>query len=1241
MSDPTLRASNLPRSPPLRPAQRLWQLWRQGQHPDVHHFLTQAGEIPPAEIAAVLLVDQRERWQIGERIPAETYLQHYAHLQADFEFGLELIYGEYLLREQRGEGPDPKEYLQRFPQYAPRLAQQVELHQLLKAAGPATAMSGSSEAGPITLPVVSPGTALVGPTIPGYELLGELGHGGMGIVYRAWHERLKRVVALKVIRPGAATNPEAVARFRTEAEAVARLQHPNIIQIYEVGEAGGWPYLALEYLDGGSLPEHTAGIPQPAEASAALVEVLARAVQAAHQAGIIHRDLKPANVLLQSGTTNETNNTNQDKKNEGASSPTVSSVPADSCESSDSWLRRFPKITDFGLAKLTGGEVAGQTATGAILGTPSYMAPEQAAGRAKEVGPAADIYALGAILYEMLTGRPPFRGETPMDTLVQVLNEEPVPPSRFQPKVPRDLETICLKCLEKVAVRRYPSASALAEELRRFLAGEPILARPLSGPARLWRWCRRNPALAALAGLSLAVLVTVVALSVAFGFWQAHAAGELRTALDDAEQNRRNAQRLSAGLALERGIDLCEKGDTGRGMLWLARSLEIARAAGAGDLEPAIRLNLAAWHSHLFPLRARFERRVGMINAAAFSPNGKLVVTADMDNKARLWDCDTGRLIGEPISVPEKATAGIAAAAFSPDGGTILTAGSVSGKVRFWDVKTRQEIGPILQHGDGVQSVVYSPNGKLVLTGSFDRTAQLWDANTHAARGKPLAPGKGYILAVAFHPDGKTFVTGCSSGAILFWETEPCRPLAVCMEQRGEVTGLAYSPDGKTLLTGSLDGFARLWETATGKLVREIEVVHARPFGVSSVAFSPSGKTFLTGDYEHAVRLWDTATGASLGSVRHQASLRAVAFSPNGRTVVSAGDDGIGRLWDVPRGNLAAMVLPHPGQVQAVAFSPDGGLLATGCKDGAARIWKAATARPMHTLLGHTNEIKCVAFSPAGDFLLTGGYDKAVRLWDVNLGKQRGETRQQDSEIYAAAFSPNGQTYAFGDGDGTIHLLETANQNPGRVLHHEQSVQGMAFSPGGRLLATASGDFTARLWDPDTGELRWRLQHPAVVSVVTFSPDGRSLLTGCADQLARIWDLTTGSVVGPPLPHGQWVAGAAFGPDSRLVATSGGYTARLWDAPTGQPIGPAFQHQSWVQALALSPDGRTVLTGSDDATVRLWAVPVPLSGKVEDIVDWVQIITGLELDDRSGIRELDASWEQRRQRWQESGQPAP
>jgi serine/threonine-protein kinase len=396
---------------------------------------------------------------------------------------------------------------------------------------------GSARSTP-TPPDESPGPrSVLPPALPGYEVLGELGRGGMGVVYKARQVALKRLVALKRILPRHGGDPEQVARFRREAEAAARLQHPQIVQIHEIGEHEGTLYLALEFVDGGSLDRHLAGTPQPVNEAAALVETLARAMHYAHQHGVVHRDLKPANILLAFSC-----------------EPRVPSVGAWSPDQAPTEGTRgsqlndvTPKIADFGLAKLQVPGGAGQTQSGAILGTPSYMAPEQAEGR-KAVGPAVDVYALGGILYELLTGRPPFKAESALETLQQVCTLDPVPVRRLRPSVPRDLETICLKCLHKEPGRRYANALDLAEDLRRFRAGEPIRARPSGTAERCWRWCRRKPLAASL--MAAAGLLLILAVGGAWWYQAQRSARQLATARDVAAALSETTSRLEEGWRL-------------------------------------------------------------------------------------------------------------------------------------------------------------------------------------------------------------------------------------------------------------------------------------------------------------------------------------------------------------------------------------------------------------------------------------------------------------------------------------------------------------------------------------------------------------------------------------------------------------------------------------------------------------------------------------------------------------------
>jgi serine/threonine protein kinase len=486
MTLPTPKSVPLPLTedwPALKDAiKRFEHAWRQEPRPVIDNYLP-AGDLLRSRVLIELVhIDLELRLKAGEAARVEEYLARYPELAGDRAVLFGLIVAEHDLRHRSERGLFPDDYVQRFPQYRAELAEQI-------IRGP---MDGPD--GPTILPEPRP-EAL--PEVAGYQVLGVLGRGGMGVVYRARQIALDRIVALKMVLTGSEAGPKDLARFRAEAAVLARLQHPNIVQIYDVGEAAGRPYFVLEFVAGGSLAQHLHGTPLPARTAARFVETLARAVHAAHASGVIHRDLKPANILL------------QDKREAaGNESGELSPLAA-------RLAFLVPKITDFGLAKCAGGngdalDLRSPTVTGELLGTPHYMAPEQAMIPRPPLGPAVDIYALGVILYELLTGRPPLTGETVMATVMQVLHNEPVPVTSLQPNVPRDLETICLKCLRKNPRQRYGSALELAEDIQRFRRDEPIQARPVMAVEKLWRWVRRHPLPAGL--LAAGLLAPVVAL---------------------------------------------------------------------------------------------------------------------------------------------------------------------------------------------------------------------------------------------------------------------------------------------------------------------------------------------------------------------------------------------------------------------------------------------------------------------------------------------------------------------------------------------------------------------------------------------------------------------------------------------------------------------------------------------------------------------------------------------------------
>ncbi|HLN31947.1 MAG TPA: serine/threonine-protein kinase [Gemmataceae bacterium] len=736
-----------------------------------------------ASLLEEVCADQVQRWHGGERVSAEEYLARNPILQSDSASAFELVYGEFVLRESLGETPALEEYLQRFPQFAAQLKRQLDLHQALQPEVQAFAFdrTATHDYGGLKSRLGGDGRIM-----PGYVILGELGHGGMGVVYKARQVSLNRIVALKVLRADHLGDHESVARFRAESEAAARLQHPNIVQVFEVGEHEGMGYLALEYVPGGSLEQAIASTPQDPRSSAMLLETVARAVHYAHDHGIVHRDLKPANILLAVDS----------RQHSVDSGSAKAQCPDSPLLSTEYCLLSTPKITDFGLAKLVEQE-EGPTQFGAIVGTPSYMAPEQAQGGAAVVTPATDVYALGAILYELLTGRPPFKGTTPLSTLEQVRSQEPLPPGRLQRHTPRDLETICLKCLEKELGKRYGSAELLAEDLRRFLNNEPILARPTP----TWKWAKRRPMVTAL----LLAIVLVSALGFSLVAWQWRRAESKAIAEAAARQQ---FERLSAGMMLDQGSSLCGSGEVGRGLLWLVRALELATHSGDEGVMRAARYNLASWQPFFIRQRASFPH-TSWVWAVAFSPDGRTALTGSEDRTARRWDVGTGRALGEPLVH----TYPIWEVAFSPDGKIILTGSGDNdqhaGEARLWNAVTGQPLCAPLLHPGRVTNVAFSPDGLTFLT-VCNEEARLWSTANARLVGAPLKHPKPEQtnrratpkLTGVFSSSGKIVATGGEDGTVRLWDAGTAKPLGQPLLATGPVLALAFSPDGRTLLSG-------------------------------------------------------------------------------------------------------------------------------------------------------------------------------------------------------------------------------------------------------------------------------------------------------------------------------------------------------------------------------------------------------------------------------------------------------
>jgi WD40 repeat protein/tRNA A-37 threonylcarbamoyl transferase component Bud32 len=1023
-------------------------------------------------------------------------------------------------------------------------------------------------------PVPRPADGWAGPpTLTGYDILERIGRGGMGVVYKARERRLGRVVALKMILTADA-EADQLDRFRAEAEAVARLQHPSIVQIFGVGEEEGRPFLALEFVSGGSLASKTAGKPlQPREA-AALVRTLAGAMHYAHERGVVHRDLKPANILLAEDGT--------------------------------------PKIADFGLAKRLDAS-ADPTATGAAVGTPNYMAPEQAAGQSKEASPATDVWALGAILYELLTGRPPFNAATALETLRQVVSVEPVPPSRLQPQTPLDLETICLKCLRKEPKKRYASAAALADDLGRFLEGKPIHARPVPRRERVWKWSRRHPAAAALVVFAAGALAVVAWLAVSVAQSNSDLLDEVarkekaerearKNAEDararqlDADTERKKAQQEAdennqrlIQMTVAKGRQLQEEGDFFAALPLYTDALDRAEKAKLPTRTHRLRLAILLRQC---PRLVHAWSHNGPVSAVAFSPDGQWVLTAGADGTALVRDAATG----------QPATA-------KP-----------------------------LTHAGPINHAAFSPDSRRVVTGGDDRTARVWDAATGAPLGQPLKVWDAPVLYVAFHPTDNRLVLAAAGnrharkpqqqnpvpgqpplfvqeprGSARVWDYEAGKNVFFA-SALGWMNHAAFSPDGRLVVTASgsadsaFENVARVWELASQK-PREGYWRHEQP--VNWACFSPDGTRVVTASGRPdsdagEARVYEVGKEKpQVGPLKHSGQVTHAWFSPDGRRILTAGWDGTARVRDSRTGAPIGLALAHRDRLAGAWFSPDGRRVLTASRDGTARVWDPDTGEPLSPPLRHGAALTCAAFAPDGRRVLTADRDGAVRLWDLSTAAHGQPALWHRTFFHSdlsggsiwftqgQPFNPTHTTYTYlggvavtGVGFGPAERFVTL-RGCRRVLTIGGGGGGSALSGGYETLGVAA-------WDAAGGEAApWTLPEKLFMSALALSPDGRRLLLlkslpfGKARPQLQLWDLVGRKLLARKEVEPLKSSHLAFTADNRpvLLAVAERMTGngparevRLLDPFAGKALAPPLPLDAPLENLSLSPDaGRLAL----------------------------------------------------------------
>ncbi len=980
-----------------------------------------------------------------------------------------------------------------------------------------------------------------------YELVREVGRGGMGVVFQARDVKLNRVVALKMIRDGALANADELQRFDKEAAAAAQFQHPNIVALFHIGKHAQRPYFCMEYISGTSLAERVALGPIAGRRAAVYLEATARAVHYAHQRGILHRDLKPGNILL-------------DENDQ-------------------------PKVTDFGLAKsmTTGSD---QTRTGAVLGTPSYMSPEQAAGL-RTLGPQADVYSLGAILYELLTGKPPFCGETALATLKLVAEQEPISPQLINPLADTDLVTICLKCLEKDPRRRYATADALADDLARHLRGEPIVARRVSMVGRAVKWVRRKPATAAIITISLVGLAGFV-----WFLWH--------TALE--EKSLREKAEVANKLADVRW-------ETARHLLYLSEMRRAQHALERADFDSVDRLladwrpnekhsDLRDWEWHFLKQQSqsRFSvgKHAGHASAVAYAPDGRHLASAGGEftkpGEIKIWDLHHGKL----LHTLRGHTNAIAAIAYFPDKNWLASAG-YDNVVRLWDLDKGAEVATLRGHTQHINHLAISPSGEWIASASADRTARVWRVAAHlAGDAVPVAlrGHTGEVAAIAFHPQANKLATGSHDRTVKLWNLDTQQEEATLAGHEGEVDCLAFSSAGKILVSGggrgNQRGEVKFWDLDTAK-------VRYSRYGLSdrilSLAVSRDGKVAASGS-DGVIRVWNQNLTSEARVFRGDTQLvYGLAFSPDGHMLASAGRSGRVSIWN-SSGGLETFTLSAQGQLDTVAFNPTTRhLAAAGRSSGAITVWNLdAPAQPI-LLKGHDGAVTCLAFALDGVHLASGGSDKTVRVVDFRSPDAAPVLLQGHSgAVRALAYRPDGALLATASEDETIRLHDPATGKLVRELKgHANGVLSLAFSPDGKWLASGSFDKTIRFWCLANDKEHFVLAgHTGSINTLAFSPDGQWLASGSADKSIRVWELSKRAeyrrLEGSPSP----ILSLAYHPQGRrLVSVAQDKTLRLWDIVTRQEILELEEMVGPIRAVAFSRDGRH-LAGAGHNVVRVW-----------------------------------------------------
>lgn len=999
------------------------------------------------------------------------------------------------------------------------------------------------------------------PAPPGYSIQDEVGRGGMGVVYEATDTRLKRPVALKMLLSGL-DGPHLI-RFLIEAESMAQVRHPNVVQVFEAGEYLGRPFLAMEFLAGGTLSARLKTRPKyPIKEAVALMVQIARGVEAAHRQGIVHRDLKPGNIMF------------------------------DAAEQ--------PRVTDFGLAKRNDQDL---TATEQTMGTPAYMAPEQALGKTKSAGASADVYSLGVMLFELLTGQRPFNGDNPASLIYKVIHEPAPTIKSIDAGLPRDLEVIIDKCLEKDARKRYLDAGLLADDLERYLRDEPISARPAGSVEKSIKWMRRHPAITLIFSV---VVISVLVIGIGGSVLLRRTDDARKVALEALAQTTKAREELQAKLDEASEIldanSVVQIQEVFKNGASPAKCLELLQKIPRDHLNIEWGLTAKSLDQSLFRLYGHH----GPLTVITYFNDSSRIVTGSTDGMVMFWEAATGRLLNS-IEIGDE----IKRIDVSADRSIVVAAGQ-NGKVLVLDPLNHQPIDVLKIASSSICGLAISPDSKSVLIGTADQGVQLWKLGEKATK-QAIEKSSTELISMVADARWKMIATSDLNGLIRLYDGKTNQLIKEIHPESPHAVSLAISSNGKRLMSGPISASkaskaadletAHVWDLETFK---ELGVIREPRERIESFTISGNGLRAVIGSGNSA-RIWNLKTADSIGKIRgHNSDVTAVAISYDGQFAATGSVDNSVRVWNGESEHARPELREHRGAIFSVAISKDGKRVLTGSEDNTARVWDAISFKRLFTLEGHRGAINSVEISFDGERFVTGSDDKTVRVWDARTGKCLRILEDHQGVVHDVALSPDGKRVLIANGERSAGLYEVET---GKALFelsgHTDFVTCVAYSTQGDRIVTGSADRSVRIWDAKTGSLVHKLLgHRGEVSCVAISANGGWIVSGSkgsnkeSDNTVRVWDALSGEQKFEIRGHAGTVSDVAISRDGkRIIIASDDKTARVLDSRTGQVLFILRGHTQGVTSVAISSDGQRLVTGSEDTTVNVWDARVQTETK--------------------------------------------